>query len=1013
MKTFVNKKLKFKGFKGIVFFVLLSIFAASAIPIISAEEVADMSVSPSSVDLQIDQGGSETFQLTVYNSESDWLRNVTLSIDKIQDWVTFDKQNFDVGPEGYEYVNPTIEVPYSAIRGKYTATITLKSDNGGTQYVDLSVTVKGAELECPPFNEIVKENIVSTEIVNIPIKNVGNAVLRNVQLTASSTIADYIQFDDTGFNVNVGATKTVIATITPPSEAGTYKGTINLKSNNGGSCSIDVTLTVQGIGLKVNPKSISLEMMQSEASATIISLENPSVFPINITIQKSGTIRDWISLSRNTTVLPPKGFQTVSVTVTVPKNTGDGIYSGTINVLSTGGGGVTVPVEVVVNSACDPSIEITSSDIDMMLSAGSMHKKFIDISNTGCQILKNVQLKSTGLTGDWIVFDKQGFSIGPSGDRSVKATIKIPSDALSGTYTGKITVTGTTEMGNDVSYTMNVKIDVTEPSVLKVTPASLGVIRASPSVTIPKTLCLENTGDSTLTGVHLEVQGTLSDWVKFDKQDFSVKSKESKCIKMEVTPSDNAVLTEYKDTLLITADNDLHLNLDLVVDVNPPISSSFLASPSNLNIFVESGTSKTDTIKFTDMTSDFKHVYFNVIGDVASLNLIKLDKEDVIFSGDDRSKELTYTVTLPDAFKGVAEGAIVLSGDLDMKIPVTISTNKNDEIKVKNRVVSVPDITANSGDQIDVPINIENATNVGAVDIVLNYNAKVLSAISVTSGSLTKGASLAYNINENGSIAISLASPYGFTGTGSIATLNFKVIGNNGDISHLILSNVELSDATTYDKIQVTTKDGSVTVESITPQPTETVVSVKNYNAEKGKTIDIPIDMTKAQTIGSMDITLTYDSSVLTATKVTSGTLTSGSTVMGNTATLGTVTIGIMDVFGFSGDGSIAKITFEVIGNDGDTSSLTLTSVSASDTDFNDVPLTTQNGKFTVGTSPCGVAGDLNGDGKVSSLDALMALQMSVGLIQVDQCADVNGNGKVTSLDALMILQKAVGLIEF
>ncbi|MFQ6120623.1 MAG: hypothetical protein ACE5KE_12175, partial [Methanosarcinales archaeon] len=123
-----------------------------------------------------------------------------------------------------------------------------------------------------------------------------------------------------------------------------------------------------------------------------------------------------------------------------------------------------------------------------------------------------------------------------------------------------------------------------------------------------------------------------------------------------------------------------------------------------------------------------------------------------------------------------------------------------------------------------------------------------MSALSVGNGTLTKG----------GSIAISLASPYGFSGTGSIATLNFEVIGNNGDISHLILSNVELRDATTYDKIQVTTKDGRVTIK--------------------------------------------------------------------------------------------------------------------------------------VGPSQCGVTGDLNGDGKVTSLDALMALQMSVGLIQVDQCADVNGD---------------------
>ncbi|MFQ6054434.1 MAG: PGF-CTERM sorting domain-containing protein [Methanosarcinales archaeon] len=129
---------------------------------VNAEEIADMSVSPSSVELQIDQGGSETFQLTVYNSESDWLRNVTLSIDKIQDWVTFDRQNFDVGPNGYEYVNPTVTVPDDASRGTYKATITLNSDNGGKVYVDLTIVVS---VNTPTPTPTPTPTITTTETV--------------------------------------------------------------------------------------------------------------------------------------------------------------------------------------------------------------------------------------------------------------------------------------------------------------------------------------------------------------------------------------------------------------------------------------------------------------------------------------------------------------------------------------------------------------------------------------------------------------------------------------------------------------------------------------------------------------------------------------------------------------------------------------------------------------------------------------------------------------------------------
>lgn len=57
--------------------------------------------------------------------------------------------------------------------------------------------------------------------------------------------------------------------------------------------------------------------------------------------------------------------------------------------------------------------------------------------------------------------------------------------------------------------------------------------------------------------------------------------------------------------------------------------------------------------------------------------------------------------------------------------------------------------------------------------------------------------------------------------------------------------------------------------------------------------------------------------------------------------------------------------------------------------------------------------GDINGDGNVSSADALMVLQYSVGQIRsIDKTkADVNKDGAVNSADALIILQICVGLV--
>ena len=59
--------------------------------------------------------------------------------------------------------------------------------------------------------------------------------------------------------------------------------------------------------------------------------------------------------------------------------------------------------------------------------------------------------------------------------------------------------------------------------------------------------------------------------------------------------------------------------------------------------------------------------------------------------------------------------------------------------------------------------------------------------------------------------------------------------------------------------------------------------------------------------------------------------------------------------------------------------------------------------------------GDVNGDKKINSSDALQVLQHSVGLVSLKgdylKAADVSGDGKVNSSDALLILNYSVGII--
>ena len=83
-----------------------------------------------------------------------------------------------------------------------------------------------------------------------------------------------------------------------------------------------------------------------------------------------------------------------------------------------------------------------------------------------------------------------------------------------------------------------------------------------------------------------------------------------------------------------------------------------------------------------------------------------------------------------------------------------------------------------------------------------------------------------------------------------------------------------------------------------------------------------------------------------------------------------------------------------------------------------DVSFTVAKGKstglpVTPGTGsnqlPSANKGDYNGDGKVTELDALAALKMSVKQLPENLKLDMDGNSKVTAADARLILKQALG----
>ena len=175
----------------------------------------------------------------------------------------------------------------------------------------------------------------------------------------------------------------------------------------------------------------------------------------------------------------------------------------------------------------------------------------------------------------------------------------------------------------------------------------------------------------------------------------------------------------------------------------------------------------------------------------------------------------------------------------------------------------------------------------------------------------------------------------------------------------------------------------------------------------KEKTVEIPIMMCNAKELANMDLDWSYDASVLKIIGVTKGSLNKEALFDWNEVSTGKLKISFASSKGVTGSGSIAVMKFKVIGNPGDTSTLTGTVTTASKTDGSKLSVGANPGKFTVGSSP--VKGDCDGDGELTVKDALAALQMSVEKRAVDMCYDYDDDGKVNSADAREMLKAIVG----
>ena len=126
-------------------------------------------------------------------------------------------------------------------------------------------------------------------------------------------------------------------------------------------------------------------------------------------------------------------------------------------------------------------------------------------------------------------------------------------------------------------------------------------------------------------------------------------------------------------------------------------------------------------------------------------------------------------------------------------------------------VVSIPDATVGPGEEVTLPINITNITNVGAITIWLCYDPTIVTipAGGIANGNM--GALWSYSIdNITGEAKMTWVDPYGKNGTFVFAYVTLKA-GNVSGSSTLDIQVITLVD-TDENQIAHTVNDGTFTV---------------------------------------------------------------------------------------------------------------------------------------------------------------------------------------------------------
>lgn len=193
------------------------------------------------------------------------------------------------------------------------------------------------------------------------------------------------------------------------------------------------------------------------------------------------------------------------------------------------------------------------------------------------------------------------------------------------------------------------------------------------------------------------------------------------------------------------------------------------------------------------------------------------------------------------------------------------------------------------------------------------------------------------------------------------------------------------------------------------------VIEVGSLTAYPGDTIEIPVSLRNNPGVTSFKLTVHYDDTLLSYQSLAFDealTAIKDSSTVVNDEQSGQVTLTwVATGSNYSGSGSVAVLTFKVNAAQENTNtqlSATYDEDDVFNSDFVNQHFLAKAGSVQVNTVR---PGDINGDGKVDAMDAMLLLHYVCGLKQneVKGNPDVNGDGKTNNKDVVILLRYVAG----